>query len=330
MTTRLPQWVTTTSAGEFVALTAVLVKVIQLLAKPPEPIKTSLETLSVALLFLSVFIMLRHVAQRMSSLDKVSKQVSDIADELERRDGAGRYGLGAAAVARLLDLARREGNRPHGQAGGRILSYLMLEVFTKAAHDMSRLAAGEGDSVDLIEYHVADRFVHALIDSLPAGSAWIGISRLQNVDAWRQQTAHVDFRDFQKAVERRCTGEQINYLRLWCFDEECRRKEMDTILEEHRKAGLVQRWMVDTDSADDLSIIWVPRRPMIKRTEIGNIERPIDEWESGIDLEPLCGIRFKTRGGRELEGMTIFSPASDEFRNLCHNWERRWPRATAV
>jgi hypothetical protein len=334
----LPEWLSATNAGELVAMLALLVKAFQLflggLDDSTEYEKTVeykvLGALSVALLFLSLVILLRQVSQQLQSVKRLSKQVADIADELERRDHAGRYGMGAAAVASLLDLAGRHGKYAHGQVGGRILSYLLLDVFTKAASDLSRLTRGDEDSMELKEYHVVDKFVHDLIDCLPVGSAWIGISRLQSVDAWNEQTAHVDFHEFQKAVEKRCRRSEINYLRLWCFDEDRHRAEMTGILQAQSEAGLIQRWFISNDSIADFSIMWVPTRKLTERKQIHNLESPIDEWDGDGDLEPLCGILFGTRGGRELEGMTIYSAASPEFRRLCHEWQTNWQQASTV
>lgn len=332
MSKLLPAWVTTTSVAEFLVISAVLIKVYQYFAAPLRgEFERNLNLFSIALLFVSIFVMLRQVGQRLGSVDAVSKQVGAIADELERRDRAGRYGLGAASVASLLDLARRQGNYAHSQSGGRILSHLLLEVFTDAAHDLSRLAKGEKTSVELVEYHLVDRFVHELIDSLPTGSAWIGLSRLQNVDAWEQQTSHAHFHEFQKAVERRCKNEEINYLRLWCFDSDSDRQGMAAILERQKKAGLVQRWIVEEGATDDFSLIWAPKRALSIRTEICDPEAPMDAWDSSeSELVPLCGIRFKTRGGRELEGMTIYSPDTEDFRHMQVAWERRWVQAMPV
>jgi hypothetical protein len=322
-------------SAEFVAGLALAVKVAEGVVKlvPSqgvwhlEPIALILAYLSWALLLVSVLLWLRTSAQQLEKVDEIARQLATANRESALRDRVARYASGGVWVASLLDLRRRFDGHVHCHAGGVTLSHLLLDVFTNAAKEFHDLTSGQQEKLTLREYHVVDSFLLNLMKALPTGSIWLGISRLQSPEAWQRKSSHADFHDFQRLVESRTKARDIAFFRLWCFEDDNHFREMEPILARQAQAKLNLRHITGKSMPEDISIIWVPTSQVTHVNEIKDVNDPIAEIkERTFDFQPLCGINFETRGGRELDEMTLYSPKEGVFRELCINFQNSWQK----
>ena len=70
------------------------------------------------------------------------------------------------------------------------------------------MASGSQESVRFEEYHLVDKSLLNLMRVLPNGSVWLGVTRLQTIEAWTEGIAKQSYFRFQN----------------WCRDEQNRRR----------------------------------------------------------------------------------------------------------
>lgn len=288
--------------------------------------------LSISLLFFSIVLWLHSSTRRLEKVDQISDRLDKIKAELEQLDRMARYGSTGAMVNRLYGLQDALNLRPHCQAGGMTFSPLLFDDLPKAVKDFYQLNRGEETELKIKDQHIVDNFLLHLINQLPCGSNWFGVSRLQSAEAWGRQTANVAYCDFQSAVEKRTKDREINYYRLLLFEDEAHRADMEPILLQQQTAELHLRYTVGGSSMDDISIIWVPVHDAHKAITLADLDDPIEELSADdpSEFKPLCGIRFQTRGGRELDEMTIYSPQTFEFKDMSLQFRKRWKTAKTL
>lgn len=258
----------------------------------------------------------------------VTAQLKRIESVVVHLDQTARYGSTGVLVAALLGLQNKMKVREHCHAGGLTISPLLLENLPETASAFYDMLCGRKQELKLSEHHIVDNFLLNLIKALPPGSTWMGITRLQSREAWRSKSTTVAYYDFQRIAERQTKKRELNYFRLWCFDNERHFEHMKEIMNRQLKSGFQIRYTTG-GGLEDISIIWVPTADTADAVTIKEVDNPIDEVEARSDtFQPLCAIKFlPPRGGRELDEMTICSPSTDEFRRLCMEFQDNWRQA---
>jgi hypothetical protein len=290
-----------------------------------------LHYLSVGLFMATAVVWLRSSDRKLKKVDDVAEKLVDITKDLNHLQLIARYGHSGTLIANLVGLGGRLNNLVHCQVGGLTISPLLLEQIPRSARDFYQLGKGEQDQLTLREIHIVDSFVLNLIKELPRGSVWLGVTQLQSPEAWKQQTANAAFHEFQEEVVRRTSNGEIIFYRLWCFDDEGHMDQMKEVLKQHGNAGIRTRYLVGDEVPPDMSLTWVPRTAIGSgvASNPGNRDNPIEIIKSD-HLAPLCGVRFRTRGSRELDEMTLIAPESDAFKQLRHDFSQCWLKASNV
>jgi hypothetical protein len=256
---------------------------------------------------------------RHETLEKIFPRLDQI-EQIARHDSS------RALVAALLGL--QDNLKVHCHAGGLTISSLLLKDLPRTATQFYKMGEGKEDKLTLTEHQLVDNFLLHLIKALPDGSIWFGITRLQNLAAWRRKSTTAAYYDFQRIAEIRTRNQALSYFRLWAFDDEKHVQAMRDVMDRQCEAGFQARISVGR-SLDDISMIWIPTKPMQKALAVRDLNAPIDEMDEKADLyQSLCAIKFEARGGRELDEMTIFSPSNDAFRRLCIHFQENWKTAT--
>ena len=257
--------------------------------------------------------------------NKFGPQLERIESRLRELDEVARYGSSGVLVAALLGLKDGSKNRVHCHAGGLTISPILFENLPQTATGFYDMFRGTKHEIKLVEQHIVDSFLRNLIATLPGGSCWLGTTRLQSPEAWRRKSANLAYYEFQRTAERRTKKQELNYFRLWCFDNERHFRQTAPIMQRQREAGFQTRFTVGHDF-DDFSIIWIPARDIDKALRVKDVDSPVDEIEAREEVfAPLCAIKFgSVRGGRELDEMTICSPGTDEFKRLCIAFQENW------
>lgn len=269
---------------------------------------------------------LDRIEQKSGSLETLDKVLT----QLDRIEQIARHDAGNALLVNLLGL--QKDIKVHCHAGGMTISSLFLEDLPRSANDFYQMFRGSQHELQLREHHMVARFLQNLITALPRGSVWLGITRLEDHAAWGDKGA-IPYRNFQHAAERRVRNKELSYFRLWAFDKEDHVKLAEEIMRQQQTAGFQTRFVVaNQGQVDDISLIWTPTTNQHDDVAIRDPDDPVDELAARADtFEPLCGIKFEARGGRELDAMVIYTRTghpTDDFERLCGQFQERWKDAS--
>jgi hypothetical protein len=185
-------------SSEYVAFTGLIIKVLQTageMAGQKERFPWFFEVASELSLFLfglSLVLWLHSSRKQLERLAEVSKRVERLEGKFDDLDLAARYGAGPAYLVNLL----RAPKFAHGHAGGETICDVLLRVCLTAAEGLHRLTQGNSEAVTFEDYHLVDKFLMNLMKCLPEGSVWLGVTRLQSVDAWQESTAESSYYRF--------------------------------------------------------------------------------------------------------------------------------------
>jgi hypothetical protein len=251
----------------------------------------------------------------------MAAELRSLAGGAKRIDLVARYGASAVWLARLLNpQAADRQSLPHCKAGGETLSHLLLNRYTTTAEEFHRLQSGSAKGVKLIEASIINLFLKNLVEALPDGSVWLGISRLQASDAWGEGKAEPSYYDSENAVERCIRAKNLKYLRLLCFETQDRYAEMRHIISQQLRKGIHLQLLIKKDLPADMSLIWGP--PTMQGGTF-NVQDPIRSLENQGHV-PLCGLAFGIRADREVYTMDLFVPSAPEFLEFNYAFGRAW------
>jgi hypothetical protein len=265
--------------SEALAIAGGLLKLAQIVGESyglsPE-VKNFLSGASVFLLFASVFVWLRTSRKRLEKvesiaedlkavqnsvgqLDSIALAVRTLEAEFKSIDTIARYGAGGTHLAKLL----RTEHHVFGVTGGKTLSDVVLDLYSRAAQDLHGFttATDSQHKVELREYHVVDKFLFRLINDLPKGTVWLGVTRLQSSDAWTEGLAERSYFDFDYVARKRTSAKTMRYLRLWCFDDVQRQTAAQDIMLHQADSGIEIK-ALHSHKLKDMSLIWVPKEEL--------------------------------------------------------------------
>jgi hypothetical protein len=258
----------------------------------------------------------------------VVTQLQRIEETLIHLDNVARYGSSGILVAALLGLDDTAG--PHYLAGGRTIRPILLENLPETANSFYEMFRGRRTQLRLVEHHVVDNFLRNLIKTLPVGSHWLGITRLESREAWLPESAHPATFEFHTVAEQRTERRELSYIRLWGLQSDKQFQNMEEVMRGQQESGLHTRYLIGQD-LDDISLIWIPRKEAKRAADYKDLDNPIDEVNERSELRPLCGIRFGApRAGQELEEMTIYTPETDDFKSLERYFQSKWKAAQSL
>ncbi len=273
---------------------------------------------------LGILLFLISLVSWLESSNKALAKLDEMASQLARLNLVAKYGSSAVWLAQLLHPHDDGGTDkyPHCRAGGEALSQLLLNTYTQNAVDFHELRRGDRGEVRLKEYSVINLFLKNLVTSLPPGSVWFGVSRLQDSRAWKKESAEESYLGFEKELEDRAKTQVLTCFRVLCFENEARSDRMARVAQRQIKNGLHVRRRINS-AETDLSLIWVPTSKIKPRSRLQDPLKFLED--STANFEPLCCLEFTIRGGREVDTVTLspgfsekFSDLKDEFRD---NWE---------
>lgn len=259
--------------SQFFVIIALLLQIIEYLVNnfkaflPLEKVFSSelFPFFSILLLLGSALLWLQSTDERLEKIDEIESHLNRLG-QLEKMS---QYGHSSVLVANL-----HESTYAHVQAGYETISPILWKGIPQLAEEFHELKRGKDSPIVLKEYHVVDTFVFNLIKALPTGSVWMGISRLQSADAWREKTAHYEFHEFDITVKNRIQKREITVFRLYVFEDEQHIEEMMSIMQGQHEARLKVKYIIakgnsaNDNSLDDISLIWTPKSLLSKSEEI--------------------------------------------------------------
>jgi hypothetical protein len=278
-----------------------------------------------ALLIASLVMAIVKIGEGIDLIEKISKIHLKL-------DAIARYGANGVALASLLN-QDEEGVRrfPHALAGGAALSELIFETYSLATESFVELLQMKEIEVILPEESIINTFLRHLVEKLPIGSVWLGISCLQDRSAWDQKTGEPSFLKFESSLEDKVQCKQLTCFRSFCFESQERLTSMQEEIDKQVNIGINVKAKIVKELPNDLSVIWVPiaggKRTWKRKMDKKN-QSPVDPWTElemkASGYAPLCGLSFDLRAGRETSRLVILPPAGVAFDDLKQNYQQAW------
>lgn len=280
---------------------------------------------------------INHVAERIvnaeeAARDRIVASISQIENRMAKAEQLAIIAASGEFLATLLAQGDGASLRAHFHAGGLTLSPLLYGVLPQTAKDFHELLLGEKrDRLTLTEHHLVDTFLKNLVEALPVGSLWLGITRLQNVAGWKDKSATAAYISFQTTAAARTRKEELHYCRLWGFNSQRHFQHALRVMRQQVREKFCIRYKVQS-GLKDISIIWVPApnsKPAKGDKGDALLAEILETGKSDYYVK-LCAIEFVERGGRELDEMTIYSPRAPNFDDLFDTFKKNWRDSSPV
>lgn len=144
------------------------------------------------------------------------------------------------------------------------LEHIANDFLPNTAERVSKLNAKQySSSVSVSDLQVVTRLLEGLINKLPQGSVWLGLSKLQKPEAWGKDLGGWN----EKLLERSENGD-IHICRIWALDTDKQlklrtgigeqSKSIKEVMEDQQKRRVFVRYVVKP-YPDDFLLIWVPQ-----------------------------------------------------------------------
>jgi hypothetical protein len=257
---------------------------------------------------------MREIRERQQDLDKHLTNVG------MATKAAIDYGAALGLIADTLRQTEADLERtPHVQAGGGALNEYALKVIPERARHLRDLLNGQ--FMTLVEHHYLNDFLRRLVEALPDGSTWFGITQLKN--GWLKDHAEPGYREFVQLMQDRSKAGKLTVLRIYYFQSQSDiGQELRDHLEEEIKADIAVRLILGTKPPLDLSLVW-PSAPGVRPTLLADPLDPVQLLRSQ-SLAPICGLEFTTQAGQLIRQVNVFVQASRQLASLQQEFARAW------
>jgi hypothetical protein len=193
---------------------------------------------------------------------------------------------------------------------------------------MEGLGEKRAQSASLKDRSIAFLFLKELLELLPSGGVWFGVTHLTSPKVWRGKQLSEDFNNYRGNMWTRATAGDIRVFRIYYFSNAHDFHQMSTVLEDERNNGVLVRYMIGGQPPPDMSLLWSPAAPS-KRSHL-----ELDGITSHSNIEamksrgflPICGIKFDVRSHEQLNDVEVNDPDSDEFRTLLRKFTEAWSK----
>lgn len=205
------------------------------------------------------------------------------------------------------------------EATGEVLNNLISGYVPNLAQDLKKLDTSHNVSFQVRDNSPVFDLMYNLGRSLPANSAWLGITLLESTVAWN--TPFDDkFLAFRSLMQKRA-GHDLNVFRLYNFKKEKSFQELKSDLEKEKAGGIITGVLVGEKSPPpDISLLYYPPT---KKIDSINKTNPIDSLaESGC--KPLCLLVYDTKAGALLSKIEIWGGESDQFKRKEEIFRHAW------
>lgn len=307
-------------AEEWVALVGAAAEALSLIitlpgVKPPqgsENVEKWLQVVGIALLVTGLSVSLVRIRRITDKIETLSESTHALI----------RFGGAASTVAQAL-LRASEGG-PHARAGTRALENYALTVLPNRANELLQLTPER--TFRLVEHHYINDFLLRLVEELPAGSIWCGVTHL--TEGWLEPSAEPGYLEVVRRIQDRSRAGELTALRIYCSASEGDLAPLKAHLRRERESGIQVATLVAGAGEwrpPDLTLIWPPV-PRELRAELVNQSDPIDRLRKSAPL-PACAMEFATTAGRMIRELNIHGSQSPAVLPLVQNFERAWGQA---
>lgn len=270
-------------------------------------------------LLAGVVIALREIRERHQSLDERLNGVA-LAAQL-----ALQYGSAISLISEAISEAEKNPQDiPHIRAVSRTLQQYALTIIPERARGLHALLS-QRQFLTLLEYHFLNDFLRKLVEELPQGSSWFGITHL--TEGWLKETAEPGYRDFAETMQERCEARDLRVLRIYCYQKDKDLEALHAHLAQEKEKHLVVRTLSLSEFfPPDLSLIWPVVPSLTDPAPFENSLEPV-RFFTDRKIEPVSALEFTAGAGRLLREFKIYVPRSPQVLFLQQQFAEAWRKA---
>lgn len=186
----------------------------------------------------------------------------------------------------------------------------------------------EEKKIDLEDSYLANNSLVKLLELLPDGSVWFGISRVAG-DSW--ESNHL--KSFLVQSRSRSKTGSILMRRLYVHETDELLVPSATIEAEQNALVELRQLKVgeesfDTSAPPDVSLVWKRIKPLPEGQTIPRDD--LDRLVDGDDYEPVGALEFDLGVRSSLVRVTVYAPDADRFLELRENFQHYWQASSPV
>lgn len=261
---------------------------------------------------------------------EVLTQLNDVKEALhEAEERIARDQAVIAAIGAVLESAARHAgtasSEPIRAMAPKALIALLTGPYTELVRDVSRFSDRNSNDLTLDGRRLAEQATAELVEKLPPGSVWCGITRVAT-RAWQGEA----LQSYLQRSRTKVKNGKLKMFRLYVVNKEDEHNsDLTRQVEDDREAGIVAKYASSKDDAPDITLAWRPARQKRERTEH---ERLVDGDDVAFDVlddveyylpvgllenDVRCGsvVRLTARTADSAEFMAYFG----EFRRYWKN-----------
>ncbi len=212
----------------------------------------------------------------------------------------------------------------HVRAAGETLRQVVATHLPTSTATLKRFQMGEPQAtIEITDHSPIFDLMKRLASGLPTGSVWLGITHLDNVDAWLKPLDQA-FKHYQEFTRERSKKGDIRVCRLFCFGATDVDKigKMRVVMRREARSGILVRSLQSQELPPDISLLYLP--PMQ-----GVGEKVSVEFDPHYDLvamgyRPLCVLSYTLRAGQYVQNLSINAGTSDWFTAMEREFKQAW------
>lgn len=275
----------------------------------------------------------RRYTSSSAQTTEVLTQLNDVREALREaeeripRDEAVIAAIGAVLGSGAKHAGAAASAEPIRAMAPRALIALLTDPYAELVRDVSRFSHGSSNSLTLDGRRLAERATAELVEKLPPGSVWCGITRVAT-RAWQGEALQIYLQRSRAKVK----NGKMKMFRLYVVNKEDEDNSALTMqIADDRRAGIVARYASPEDyNAPDITLAWRPARSGPKRTEHGSVaNRDKDAFEVLDDARqyrPVGLLENEVRCGSVVR-LTARAPDSAEFPAYFGRFKTYWENA---
>jgi hypothetical protein len=254
----------------------------------------------------------------------LSWSLRDIYGKLEILKDKSSHTATAIQLLETADIARSNPEGLHVIVTSNIISDTVSLYAKSLSNDLALFP--ERKRMELYDYWPIHNYLDNLVDSLPDGACWCGITLLEKRDAWLNPVDD-KFKDFTNKIRERVQEKRLHVYRIYYFHTREAYKNLTSEIKKEVECGINIKIIIGPEHnclpPDDISLLWIPRnRRSLKDSQLVRENlRMVDDENC---FQKLCAVQFGVKYGSVLTNLILFSPASKEFATQKSRYVDYW------
>jgi hypothetical protein len=220
-------------------------------------------------------------------------------------------------------------NRIHLLAGIKVLQEMHRLNVQGNFRRMEEFGDNRSGQVFLEDRSLAFLFLREILELLPTGGVWFGVTHLTNRKVWRGRELSDEFNDYRARMWDRASKREITVFRIYYFSSRDDFRQMQDTLDSEQENNVIVKYIVGgSNHPPDMSLLWMPV------STAGQTKLDPEKVNSHLSvasmhsegLSPVCGIEFEVRSNEQLNKVFVNDPDSEGFKSLLRKFVDAWER----